>query len=205
MAMATEIALIAPGIYFWQAFDPKVKADLCSSAVDTQSGLFFIDPIPLERESLEEVGARHEIAGIVVTNENHERATDAFAERFRVPVFGGKTPSESRPAGRCQPVSSAQEKCAELTAIPVPGAPAGETALHFASQGGTMLIGDALINLDPYGFSLLPAKYCTNARLMRRSLESLLDYRFERMLFAHGTPLVSNARVRLEQLLASSS
>jgi hypothetical protein len=36
---------------------------------------------------------------------------------------------------------------------------------------------------------------------MRRSLSKLLVYSFERMLFAHGMPVLSDARERLELLL----
>ena len=77
-------------------------------------------------------------------------------------------------------------------------------ALHYDDDGGTMVVGDALINFEPHGFALLPAKYCPNSKLMRRSLAKLLDYSFERMLFAHGTPILSGARASLEQLLATS-
>jgi hypothetical protein len=80
----------------------------------------------------------------------------------------------------------------------------GEIAIHYEGDGGTMVIGDALINFEPYGFALLPAKYCSDFKLMRRSLPKLLDYAFERMLFAHGTPLLSGARERLEFLLAAN-
>ena len=72
---------------------------------------------------------------------------------------------------------------------------------RFPGDGGTMIMGDALINFEPYDFTLLPAKYCSNAKLMRRSLPKLLDYSFDRMLFAHGTPIVSGAWQRLEELL----
>ena len=85
----------------------------------------------------------------------------------------------------------------------IDGGPLGEMALHYVEDGGTMIIGDALINFDPYGFEFLPAKYCRNAKLMRRSLRKLLDFSFDRMLFAHGTPILSDARTRLEQLLTS--
>jgi glyoxylase-like metal-dependent hydrolase (beta-lactamase superfamily II) len=67
-----------------------------------------------------------------------------------------------------------------------------------------MVVGDALINFEPHGFGLLPAKYCLDPSLMRQSLRKLLDYAFDRMLFAHGTPILSGARARLERLLAAS-
>lgn len=88
-----------------------------------------------------------------------------------------------------------------LAAIPIEGAASGEMAFHFADSGGTLVIGDALINFEPYGFTLLPSKYCSNQRQMRGSLRPLLDWPFERLLFAHGSPILSSARARLETLL----
>jgi len=88
-----------------------------------------------------------------------------------------------------------------LNAVPIDGAPAGEIAVYCDADGGTLVIGDALINFEPYGFALLPPKYCSSAKLMRKSLRTLLDYSFERMLFAHGIPILSGARQRLKQLL----
>ncbi len=62
-------------------------------------------------------------------------------------------------------------------------------------------MGDAVINFGSHGFSFLPAKYCLDHRLMRKSLRKLLDYGVDRMLFAHGTPVLSRARERLRRLL----
>jgi hypothetical protein len=90
-----------------------------------------------------------------------------------------------------------------LTALAIDGAPSGEIALYYDADGGTMVMGDALINFEPHGFALLPAKYCRDFKLMRRALPRLLEYPFERMLFAHGTPLLVGAHRRLEQLLAA--
>jgi glyoxylase-like metal-dependent hydrolase (beta-lactamase superfamily II) len=88
--------------------------------------------------------------------------------------------------------------------IGIEGAGEGETALHYDRDGGTFIIGDALINFEPYGFTFLPAKYCSNQKQMRRSLRKLLAYKAERMLFAHGTPILSGASERLQGLLNGS-
>jgi len=40
---------------------------------------------------------------------------------------------------------------------------------------------------------------------MRRSLQKLLDYKAERILFAHGTPILTGASERLQHLLDSQS
>lgn len=204
MPLAQEFAQVAPGVFTWHVYDPAVKADLCSTALETPSGTYLIDPVGLEAEALRNLESRRQISGIVVTNENHERATPRFAERFSVPihVYAGVGGALALPG-----TIELQDNGAVspgLTVVAIAGAPLGEIALHYDANGGTMVIGDALINFEPYGFALLPSKYCRDFKLMCLSLPRLLDYPFERMLFAHGTPIRSGARARLEQLLAAN-
>jgi hypothetical protein len=200
MRFASEIEPVAPGIFLWRFYDPSVKAELFSTALETVSGTYLVDPIPLAPDAASSLERRAKIGGIVVTNENHERAAAQFAEEFHVPIYlsAGLMSATKLPA-----VVSVHDNSfpTELTAVGIEGGPAGETAIHLAAGDGTMVIGDALINFEPYGFALLPAKYCSNFKLMRRSLSKLLDYSFERMLFAHGLPILSRARERLELLL----
>jgi hypothetical protein len=183
MPGAAEIESVARGIWIWRLYDSAVKAKLFSTALATRAGIYLIDPIPLEPDALAELKGLGRIAAIVITNENHDRARGYFAEQFRVPIYERALKSDG------------------LIGISIDGAPAGEIAIFSESDGGTMVIGDALINFEPHGFSLLPEKYCSNRRAMRLSLAKLLDYSFERMLFAHGIPILSGARQRLEQLL----
>ena len=86
-----------------------------------------------------------------------------------------------------------------FTIITLPGAAPGEIALH---AGNVLHVGDALIHLPPYGFAPLPEKYCADAQELRASLGKLLRFPFEVLTFAHGLPLVSQARQRLATLLA---
>jgi hypothetical protein len=183
MPLAVELQAVASGIWIWQLYDPAVKADLFSTAIRTGRGIYLIDPVPLTAGAISELSEQGPIAGIVITNENHERAAKSLARHFQVAVYD---------ANRIGP---------GLHAISIEGGPVGEIAIHCEVDGGTLIIGDALINFEPYGFALLPAKYCSNAKLLRKSLPKLLDHSFERMLFAHGTPILSGARQRLEQLL----
>lgn len=182
MLCAAEIEPVAPGIFLWRYYDPALKTDLFSTGLETPSGTYLIDPIPLAPEAL--AGLKN-IAGIVVTNQNHVRASEEFAARFRGPVYSAAS----------DPFASG------LTAIAIDGAAAEEIAIHSPANDRTIVIGDALINFEPYGFTFLPAKYASNSKLMRESLEKLLDYSFDRILFAHGMPIVSDARARLETLL----
>jgi hypothetical protein len=201
MPIAQELDQVAPGILIWQLYDRTVKADLFSTALETASGVYLIDPVPLKPDCLALLSARSEMAGIIVTNENHWRATSDFAVRFSVPVHLHSTLLETAGLSRMVALKDKSRLPSGLTAITIEGAPAGEIAVHHDEDGGTMVLGDALINFEPHGFGLLPAKYCSDFKLMRRSLPRLLDYSFERILFAHGTPILSKGRERLEALL----
>ena len=202
MAIASEIEPVAPGISLWRVFDPAVKADLYSTAITTIEGSYVIDPVALRPEAAAELHAHSPIVGIIVTNENHARAAASFAETFKVPIHSHLALFSATGLPKVEPIQDRRTFASELTAIDIDGAPMGEIAIHYSRDYGTMIVGDALINFEPYGFTFLPPKYCSNARTMRRSLSNLLDFAFERILFAHGTPILTGARHRLEELLS---
>ncbi len=205
MSPASDFDRIAPHLALWHGYDPAVKADLYSTCVLTPGGAYLIDPIPLQSEALDELVGSGRVSGIIVTNSNHHRASAQFAEHFSIPVFvrcetfSDKTPREFRR------VADGDEICDELRVIGIEGAAPGEIVLHYAPSGGTLIVGDALINFELYGFAFLPAKYCSNKNEMRRSLQRLLRYKADRMLFAHGSPILFGASDRLQALLDSDA
>lgn len=205
MPIAQEFDEIAHGVFIWQIYDPTVKAELFSTALNTPAGTYLVDPVQLGATALQNINSHPNIAGIVVTNENHERMARWFADRFSVPIYLHADLGSLETIADAIGLQDQEEITPGLRAIAIDGAPAGEIVLHFEADGGTLVVGDALINFEPYGFALLSPKYCRNFKLMRRSLTKLLDCTFERMLFAHGTPILSAARTRLAQLLAAQS
>src|SRR5207248_2820509 len=87
MRPASEIESVLPGISLWRAYDPTVKAELFSTALETASGIYVVDPIQLEPTAIASLTARSPLTGVIVTNENHERAAAHFAEKFKVPIY----------------------------------------------------------------------------------------------------------------------
>ena len=202
MQRAEEVDQVSPGIFVWQIYDDKIKADLFSTALETRAGTYVVDPIPLSPDGMLSLRADRKTSGIFVTNANHARAAVEFAKTFSTSIYVHDELRGSPDFQQATGVQDGEMFSRGLTAIAINGGAAGETALHYEDNGGTMVLGDALINFEPHGFGLLPAKYCLDRNLMRRSLRKLLDHDFERMLFAHGTPILSGARARVEQLLA---
>ncbi len=200
MIEATDLSSLTDFLWLWQAYDPAVKSDLFASAAKNGDRLFLVDPIPLAAAALAELMAHGEVAGVLVTNSNHSRAAAKFARQLGTTIFAAEPVIGEFGGIKIEPIGGGEIRPG-LTAIPVAGAAAGEMAFHFADKGGTLVIGDALINFEPYGFTLLPAKYCSDQKQMRASLRQCLDWPFERLLFAHGSPILSSARARLETLL----
>ena len=201
MKPAEEAQRISASLAVWQVYDPAVKADLWSTALFTDRGVYLVDPIPLEKAALEEFLHDQVLAGTIVTNANHLRSAVELAQIYSVPVFGTARAFEPDPPADFKPVSGGDIIAGDLEVIDLAGAGPGEIALHHRFDGGAVIIGDALINFEPHGFGFLPAKYCENEAQMRQSLHKLLDFDFERLLFAHGTPITAKAKTRLAALL----
>ena len=209
MPTASEYAvLIGPGAwtaYRWEAYDPACKVDLSASALGVDGKIVFIDPIPLARSALAELLAEAAPAGIIVTNGNHARAAEEFRRRYHLPLAvpqeacagTGLEPDVTIPPGGGPVFGRVFE------AIPLPGGAPGEVALYRPDDGGLLVVGDAVINLPSFPLALLPDKYCSDPKALRRSVASLLDRSFSKMLFAHGEPLLANARARLAAMLAA--
>lgn len=202
MAPALDLQPIAHGLTIWQAYDPAVKAELFSTAVRLDDRLFLVDPIPLAAAAQVELTRDAKVCSVFVTNVNHARAAGLHATESGAGVLGSAATAGAFPELEIVALTAGDLVGEKIEVITVEGASEGEIALHVRDDGGSIILGDALIHFEPSGFTLLPAKYCTDQKAMRRSLRQLLDFSFERLLFAHGTPIIASARVQLEELLA---
>ena len=205
MREAAEIERVCPSLFVWSRYAPDVKADLFSTAVIVPAGAFIIDPIATDADALREALAPTEVAGVIVSNENHGRAAADIARNFAVEIYAHSDALAPIGLPSALGVRDGEQFAPGLTAIAIDGAPLGEIAIHAAGDGGSLIIGDALINMGSYGFTYLPPKYCRSHKEMRRSLRKLLDYGFERIAFAHGLPILTQAKRRLATLLESES
>lgn len=193
-----EFDWISRAFAIWHSYDSTSKTELFSTALIVASESTIFDPIALPEKSRQELESVGIIARIVISNANHARAAAAFAELHPALVF---VPVElSAEFSNSHRLSDGLE-LGPLRATQIEGAAAGEFAFYHPDDGGTLIVGDALINFDPYGFTLLPKKYCTDQKRMIRSLRKLLDFDVTRIFFAHGNPIMFRARDRLAALL----
>lgn len=201
MKCADEFQQLRDGLWFWQVYEPAVKTELSCCAVALSGRLVFIDPIPLADEALTLLENFAPPSAIILTSGNHARGALPLREKFDIPIcaHAEAQPEIEFPLNRV--LTDGSVLLGELTVITLPGFGPGEIALWHKGLRA-LFVGDALINIGSQGFTQLPAKYCANAKLGRRSLQKLLQFDFELMTFAHGLPIVSGAKARLENLLA---
>ena len=192
---------LSASLAVWHRYDPTVKADLYSTRLMATSGTYLVDPIQLDSAAFQVLLEGDHVAGLIVTNGNHARAALEFSQELSAPIYAHAAARTDLQGADVIELTDGLSIASDLTALTIEGAGPGEIALHSAGEGGTLVVGDALINMGSAGFSFLPPKYCTKPKLMRKSLRKLLDYSFERILFAHGAPIVSQARPRLVELL----
>lgn len=193
-----EFCLVSTSFAIWYTHDPTVKADLFSTAFAARNELTVVDPIVLPAPYRGELDSLGRVTIVVVTNANHLRDTLNFS--FSGSIFA---PSELDAVLPHNHALSDGLQVGPFRALKIDGAADGEFALYHPDDGGTLIVGDALINFEPHGFGLLPQKYCNNQKQMIRSLRRLLDLDFNRIFFAHGNPIVTRARERLALLLSS--
>lgn len=199
MSRADEFHEIRPDLFFWQAYEPAVKTELSCCACRTAKGLVFIDPIPLQKAAEAELLAIAAPCAVILTSGNHARAAADYRIRFSIPIHSHAEAVAEFPFSVDHTIAEGETILDEFTVAAIPGAAPGEIALH---RGDAVHFGDAVIHQPPYGFSLLPDKYCDDPAKMRHALGKLLRFPFEVLTFAHGLPIVAHARRRLSQLLA---
>ncbi len=199
-AYAEEFQVISDTLYHWSVYEPAVKCEIGCTALKLTAGWALIDPVPLAEPAWQELLALAPLRAILLTNGNHVREAGALRARYQAPIV--TAPETRRAVTELKPDIALLpgELLYGITAIPIPGANEGEAA--FYSQTGVMTIGDAVINVSTEaGLQLLPDKYCVDPKQNRESLRRLLAYNFHTLTFAHGAPVTSRAREKLEALL----
>jgi glyoxylase-like metal-dependent hydrolase (beta-lactamase superfamily II) len=196
--VASEVHEILPGVFRWECFSREHKVELTSYAVLADGQLYIFDPIELIAEARQRLLANHPVTAIVLTNENHERATAGWREETQAPVWLGKGANVELSQVHRFPNEATQWGPWAVT--PLAGGPGGEVALRWPERS-LVVLGDVAFNLPKYGFGLLPDKYCEDQRRLGESLRRLTEQPFEAALFAHGAPILEGASARIRELV----
>lgn len=186
-----------PGVFRWEAYSPEHQVELTSHAVRAGRYLYIFDPIPLAAQARAQLLAGAIPVAIVVTNDNHQRDALNWRKTLRTPIWTSmETPLDIPQAYRFMPGIA---QWFDWKLFRLPGGSKGEMAFLLKNQG-LIILGDAVTNLPKYGLSLLTAKYCEDQPTLKHSVRMLAIQGFDKLLMAHGEPLLERASARIEQM-----
>jgi len=194
MKPVADFHQITSDLFVWHGYNPECKTDCTSTAVRTPDGFVLIDPVRLEEQAIERIVSDDKVVAVLLTNGNHLRGSLYEKERLDVPIYAPRGAESMVPVDRV--VSDGELLWETLRAIALPGGSPGETAYH---APGVLVIGDAVTNLD--GLQVLPEKYCADLPLLLNSLRAIRPLQFEVACFAHGLPIVGQARQKLADIV----
>jgi len=191
---ATELRRITKNLYGWASFHRQWKTDFNSYALKTSEGVVFIDPLKSEPAVVEKLEALGEPIGILLTNAHHDRAADCFRKQYEIQVY-----AHEKAAADCETkidvlLMDGERLPGGVRALHLPGSSAGETAYYAKASGGIVLMGDSLLNQGERGLRLLPDAYIEDKMQLLKSLRKLLELNFKIATFAHGNPIVQDAK-----------
>jgi glyoxylase-like metal-dependent hydrolase (beta-lactamase superfamily II) len=192
---------ILPDVFTWSRFSEPHGYDFNGYLVVHDEGNLCIDPVLPDDADLDAI-ARLGVAKIVLTNRNHTRASNAIRDRTQAPVW--IHPDDAPHArGQGTPVDGelrVGDRIGPLDIVGAPGKSAGEVVLHWPSRR-LLFVGDAVVGNPPGRCALLRDKVMDDPERLRRSVLGLLALDFDALLFGDGTPILREAKTRLDELV----
>jgi glyoxylase-like metal-dependent hydrolase (beta-lactamase superfamily II) len=201
MKPATRLREIVKNLHGWSSFHVQWKVSFDSYALKTADGVVFVDPMKPAATVVKQLEALGEPIGVFLTSTNHDRDADWFRKRYEIQVYAHEKAAPDCDTKIDVLVLDGEKLPGGLRAVHLPGATAGCVAFHTKQNGGIVFIGDSLMNITGKGLSLLPSQYVEDSKQMRRSLRRLLELDFKTATFAHGEPLIGDAKKQITSFL----
>jgi hypothetical protein len=187
---------VAPRLYYWTAPHPAWHAacewpeDVGCVCYRTSEATVLIDPLlPQDGEEAfwQFVDAPQLPVEVLLTAPWHRRDAYRVAERCRTTVW-----AHELAASRVDFPTRSDDLPAGVGAFVPEGDDEGQVAFHFPDPQ-TLVVGEFLVGSE-HGLKLNPSPALRDAGAFRRSMRKLLDLPIERVLVAHGEPVLRDGR-----------
>ena len=184
------------GLYAWSVFDEARNIDFNSLFVVRSGGNVLIDPLPVSEHDLAHIEALGGVALVIVTNSDHLRESQAFAERFGARCAG---PAAEKLEG-FDPLHDGDEPVPGLRVLELQGSKTpGELALVL--DGETLITGDLVRSHAGGSLHCLPPPKLKDAEAAHASLRRLAALPVDAVLVGDGYPVFRDGQARLVELV----
>jgi glyoxylase-like metal-dependent hydrolase (beta-lactamase superfamily II) len=194
---------IVADVFTWAWFSEPHGYNFNGYLIRHTEGNLCIDPVAPGDEGLADI-ARIGVARILLTNRNHSRAANLVRARTgATTLIHPQDAAHARSQGaEIDGDLKAGETVGPFTVVAAPGKSSGEVALHWP-QRKVLVVGDVVIGHPPGRCGLLRDKVMDDPAGLRRSVRALLALDFDILLVGDGTPILSDAKQRLQELVAT--
>ncbi|HEV3154422.1 MAG TPA: cupin domain-containing protein [Candidatus Baltobacteraceae bacterium] len=190
-----------PGAWMWSAWQPDRGMAFNSYLFERDGGFVCVDPLPLDDASLDAIAAMGRIHTIVLTNRDHERATQALVARFDARVVAGEREAALFGVRVDATVKDGEHVFEGAVALDLPnGKTSGEIALYLP-QAKAAVVGDALLGTPAGSLSLLPDEKLQDVQQFILTLRRLWALELRALLLCDGQPLFADADAAIGALL----
>jgi glyoxylase-like metal-dependent hydrolase (beta-lactamase superfamily II) len=194
---------IAEGIHTWSWFSTPHGYNFNGLLIAHPQGNICIDPVEASSADFEEIFRAHPTR-VLLTNRNHVRAANRVREHSgaRVAIHPADAPHARSQGAVIDDELRVGERVGPLVVVGVPGKSPGEVALHWPERK-ILIAGDAVIGNPPGRCGLLREQVMDDPAGLRESVRNLLSLDFETLLVGDGVSILSGARERLRDLVAT--
>jgi hypothetical protein len=196
---------IIDGAFHWKAIHPKIEAEVgCHFVAGSGTA---IDPL-LPEEGIEWFD-EHPVNRVVLSTRHHLRHAPELVARFGCPILCHEFGLYEFKGGPDVEGFAFDDRLADdVVALEMNRISSDDTVLKIEAGDGALLFGDSLLNRGSLGFfsnELIGGDDPEGVkRRIRERCGTLLDERFEHLLFAHGDPLLGEGREALRAMAEGS-
>jgi glyoxylase-like metal-dependent hydrolase (beta-lactamase superfamily II) len=90
--------------------------------------------------------------------------------------------------------------CGGIEVIWVPGHSEGNTS-YYLRKYKAIIAGDTIFGDENSNLITPPEKYCLDTKQAAKSIEKLLNYDFDNLLYAHGKDIIGGAKQKVRELV----
>ena len=194
---------IATDIRTWPWFSTPHGYNFNGWLIAHPQGNICIDPVEASGADLEEI-VRARPTQVLLTNRNHVRAANRVRERTgaRVAIHPADADYARSQGAVIDDELRVGERVGPLVVVAVAGKSPGEVALHWPERR-ILIVGDAVIGNPPGCCGLLREQVMDDPAGLRESVRGLLAIDFDILLVGDGVSILSGARDRLRELVAT--
>jgi hypothetical protein len=199
--VATALEDVVPGVRRWSIHDERINFVSAAYAVTGDDGTVVIDPLPLSRAAVGELGG---VTAIVLTCGSHQRSAWRYRRELEAPVYA---PALSKEIDEDPDVryGDGDRLPGGLVAVFTPGVGTTQHTLLFAGEPTVAYIADTILEYPDGRVGMVSERYIYDLAEAKRTLRKLLELEFDVACLAHGGVLRDDPKAAIRAALEQPS